>query len=68
MVMKMVTTKTLQDTDSVFLKLPDPNLPMEEVFRLGTEIAARATDLFPRPVKLELEKVRFESPNRSVRQ
>lgn len=46
-----------QDTDSVFLTLPDPDLPLPEVFRLGSEIAARATDLFPNPVVLEYEKI-----------
>lgn len=44
------------DTDSVFFKLPDPALPLPEVFRLGGEIAARSTALFRTPITLEFEK------------
>lgn len=45
------------DTDSVFVKLADSNLTKAEIFELGAEMATRATELFPRPVNLEFEKV-----------
>jgi DNA polymerase delta subunit 1 len=45
------------DTDSVMVKFGVPDVPT--AMKLGSEAAALVTQLFPRPVKLEFEKVYF---------
>lgn len=47
------------DTDSVFLTLADADLSFPDVFRLGREMAATASALFPPPILLEFEKVYY---------
>lgn len=48
----------MQDTDSIFIKLPQHNhLTFPQLFELGQEIATATSDLFPDPVTLEFEKV-----------
>ena len=43
------------DTDSLFIHLPGKT--REEAFKIGEEIAKKITDLNPRPMKLNFEKV-----------
>jgi hypothetical protein len=47
------------DTDSMFVHLPGRS--REEAFRIGAEIAAAVTAANPRPVKLQMEKVRTDA-------
>lgn len=43
------------DTDSLFVHLED--VSREDAFRIGEEIAARASSMFPDPITLKFEKV-----------
>jgi DNA polymerase zeta len=43
------------DTDSLFVRVPGTT--KEEAFAVGRRIAAKAAAIFPKPIKLQLEKV-----------
>jgi DNA polymerase delta subunit 1 len=47
------------DTDSLFVRLPDTSV--KDAFRLGKDIAARVSKIFPDPIQLEFQSVFFPS-------